>query len=151
MKVSLKRRFWSRVKKTTKCWEWQGGKFWDGYPAIWINGRNERGNRIAFQIQNGPLPSNLDALHKCDNPGCVRGSHLFAGTRAENCVDMGRKGRAEKGSKRWNARLSESAIVQIFKLRRRGRLYREIAKHFDVHPVTIGDVIRGTTWRHVNV
>ena len=53
-----------------------------------------KAHRVAWVLQRGPIPPAHCVLHRCDNPGCVRGSHLFLGTVADNNRDMFAKGRA---------------------------------------------------------
>ena len=56
-------------------------------------GNTEYAHRLGWKIQNGELPDGANVLHRCDNPPCVRGSHLFLGTIADNNADMKAKGR----------------------------------------------------------
>jgi hypothetical protein len=42
---------------------------------------------------NGPVPSGMLILHKCDVRGCVNPDHLFLGTAKDNTRDMMTKGR----------------------------------------------------------
>jgi hypothetical protein len=59
-----------------------------------------RAHRFAWIEANGPVPAGLHVLHTCDNPLCVRPSHLWLGTQAENLADMTAKGRRYYPSKR---------------------------------------------------
>lgn len=151
MRKTIAERIFDKIKigADDECWPWMGAKFLDGYGSIWFRGGNRRASRILCQILGHELLSDIAVLHRCDSPPCMNPRHLFFGTRADNCRDMGRKGRAEKGSKKWCAKLTETDIPKIRALRRQGLFYREIAKQFAVHPVTIGDIFRGSTWKHV--
>ena len=67
-------RFWEKVKKTSKCWNWTGGLA-AGYGRISIQGRRFRAPRVAWFLQHKSWPKNqID--HLCRNRACVRVSHL---------------------------------------------------------------------------
>lgn len=87
--------FWSNVKKTPKCWVWTGTKF-NEYGCFYILGKSFRAHRFSWVLKNGPIKYGLWVCHKCDNPPCVRPSHLFLGTRADNMRDAFKKGRLPK-------------------------------------------------------
>lgn len=85
--------FWSKVKKTKTCWLWIGRLQEKGYgKSARINGE-VRTHRVSWTLANGPIPKDLKILHKCDVRNCVRPTHLFIGTTADNQRDAQRKGR----------------------------------------------------------
>lgn len=95
-------RFWSKVLVGGNgCWEWQGATDRDGYGTCWPSGRvggGKRAHRVSYQTRVGPIPASAPCvLHRCDNPKCVRPSHLFTGTSEENTADRTRKGRSARG------------------------------------------------------
>jgi HNH endonuclease len=49
-------------------------------------------HRASWLIHHGTLPE-LDILHECDTPPCVRPDHLYLGDDYTNQADMMRKGR----------------------------------------------------------
>ncbi len=90
----ISERFWPKVKKSTSgCWLWGAGVNEKGYGIFWMNGRNERASRVAWLLTNGGIPDGLYACHFCDNPICVRPSHIFLGSNRENQLDYQKKRR----------------------------------------------------------
>lgn len=106
---AIEERFWAGVKKTETCWIWtranNGG---DGRTHIYgVMSRGRRGeglirtHRYSWELHNGSIPEGLCALHRCDEPLCVRPDHLFLGTLKDNTQDMVTKGRASGGRPFW--------------------------------------------------
>jgi hypothetical protein len=99
--ASLEVRFWSKVNKNGptlvtklgKCWVWTAAKT-SGYGVIWLGkeAKQVRSSRVAWFLETGRWPKPY-ALHKCDNPACVRFSHLFEGDDRMNTDDKVKKGR----------------------------------------------------------
>lgn len=91
-KRPLADRFWSKVDPTGHCWLWMGALNEHGYGVI--HGPERLAPRTAWELTFGSIPDGLDVLHRCDNPPCVRPSHLWLGTQRDNTADMIAKGRA---------------------------------------------------------
>lgn len=90
-------RFWARVNKTDSCWLWTGGLRRKRYGAVQWNGRKRSAHQVAWEIEHGPIPPGIHLLHAaCDNPRCVRPSHLKLGTNKENHAERVAKGRSSK-------------------------------------------------------
>ena len=149
-------RFWSKVLVGGPgCWEWQATRSKEGYGHFRLNGRQGPvvgAHRHAFALLRS-TPAQC-VLHRCDNPACVRPSHLFEGSRAENNADRDAKGRwgggNQKGSANPRAKLSDAGVRAIRERLEAGDTCRAIAADFGVTPVTIGDIARGRRWRHVS-
>jgi hypothetical protein len=82
----------------TGCWEWYGAFNNYGYGSIRVDGLRVGAHRASYVAHVGPLPSNMQVLHKCDNPSCVNPDHLFLGTQSDNVYDMVHKGRHIHGT-----------------------------------------------------
>jgi hypothetical protein len=98
-------RFWEKVNKLPgedACWEWTGHGDRDGYGRLKNEdrprGKSVRAHRYSWIIANGPIPNGMGVLHDCDNPACVRPSHLKLGTAADNQRDKSvrRRGRVSR-------------------------------------------------------
>jgi hypothetical protein len=77
--------------------------------------------------------------------------HIYPGTGSDNARDRERVGTIpyQKGSANFYAKLTEIHIPLIHALYHDGLSCSEIAARFDVHPETVGYVVRGRTWTHV--
>lgn len=151
----LKARFWAKVEKRgpDECWPWRGASR-GGYGTISIYRTKVTAHRLSYELCIGPIPPGEGyhgtcVLHRCDNPSCVNPSHLFLGTGADNMQDMIRKGRGyfKRGQEHPNAKLSESAVVALRRLRATQRLtHRELGQRFGISHVQVGNIINGIWW-----
>jgi hypothetical protein len=85
--------------------------------------------------------------HKNDTPTDNRVENLFLGTHKDNFADMRQKGRSARGVKNTKAKLSESDVRVIRKIR--GETQDAIAKKFGVTHSTISKIRLGITWNHI--
>src|SRR5688572_669144 len=75
------------------CWPWMLGRNQAGYGKVSWEKMRYRAHRAAWEVEHGPLPPGMCALHSCDNPPCINVRHLFAGTRVDNAKDRESKRR----------------------------------------------------------
>lgn len=166
----LVKRFWAKSTHpvdSKSCWEWTGATR-EGYGAIKVERVVFGAHVLSWRIANGgvAVPDKMDVCHQCDNRKCVRPSHLFIGSRAENMIDARDKGRLEasrmRGEKSPNAVLTddivrflrETYVPHVFGAT---RLAREVRRRFGVtvsrHRIEdivlpgSSDAIRG--WSHI--
>jgi hypothetical protein len=133
-RVPLEVRFWQFVpnRPESGCWPWvgavQSGK---GYPVLTAGGRNGKrvlAKRLAFEIQNGPIPEGHEVFQACGNKRCVRGDHLEALTHSELMRrTMKRDGKwAPSGEDNHRAKLSSAQVAQLRHLAIRGAKTRDL-------------------------
>jgi hypothetical protein len=103
-RAASEKRLWDRVSKNGPvpahrpelgpCWKFTGGgKGPLGHARLHVDGRPTQAHRFAWELENGPIPDGQEVLHRCDNGACVRSTHLFLGTQADNMRDMVQKNR----------------------------------------------------------
>ena len=142
---TLKKRFLQKVDTGSECWLWKGCKNKQGYGSIRVQRKTQLAHRIAYLLFVGTVPLEMDVLHKCDTPSCVRPDHLFLGTAKDNSRDMIQKGRS----------VGKFSVEQIQAIRSRyakTRSWNEwtgIAQEYKVHPVTIRRILLKKTWSMV--
>lgn len=94
-----KKRFWDKVKKNegNGCWIWMGGKNQKGYGRFSIGGKLYAAHRVAYRWSYGNVPKGKLLCHSCNNPSCVRPSHLSPCTDQENTNEAVGNGSYTKG------------------------------------------------------
>lgn len=137
------------------CWVWARIPGNHGYGALKIGSRldgsrrSELAHRLSWSLAFGD-PGEASVLHACDNRLCVRPSHLFLGTQADNLADMRAKGRARdgmaRGSRHGRSKLDERAVGAI---RASVSSSLDLAMRFGVTAGTIRKVRGCRAWRHV--
>lgn len=155
---TLEDRFWSKVDKSGECWEWMASKRPEGYGWFRLGGRMHSAHRISLMLQGIDLSKSICVLHHCDNPSCVRPSHLFLGDRADNAKDRNNKNRQSKGIKHsmacsgeahGSSILKNNDVKEIRRLCAQGVIHRDIAEKYGVHKSLISKVNLRSSWAYV--
>ena len=133
------------------CWLWQGTKDAYGYGRLPTQKqKNARAHRVAFALFYGQIPKGMHILHSCDNPPCVSPHHLRTGNPSDNARDRVEHGRQSRGDAHPYSVLTEEKVKNILHAFHVSHIkQRTLAIEYNVHPVTIHDVVHRKTWAHV--
>lgn len=117
---SIDRGYVSKNGKPSKCWEWQGAVFSNGYgrlttPVVTKAERFLRTHRYSLFLKRGnkAIPPSMKALHRCDNRLCCNPKHIYMGDHAQNMKDMKERGRASKGTSHFRSVFTEDDVQVI--------------------------------------
>ena len=152
--VPVEQRFWDKVEKlpgAKACWLWRATTALPGgYGAFWDGQKMRRSHVFAWELENWPVPKGLHICHRCDNPPCVRPSHLFPGTDADNLRDAWAKDRMIHGERCSWSKLSEADVRCI----RRSWAWgiadaNGLAVAYGVSEACVRKVVTRQTWRRV--
>jgi hypothetical protein len=169
---SLRLRFRAKVYKRgphlihmpTRCWMWVGGRSKNGYGRLKERGFWILAHRRSWELHRGAIPVGLLVCHHCDNPSCVRPSHLFVGTDADNkadCVAKGRQARGAKcapinpnppvlqGMKHGRAKLTDAIVLQIRAECAAGEFQHVVAKRHGVCQAMVNHIVTRKRWGHL--
>jgi Ni/Co efflux regulator RcnB len=149
-------KFWSRVdiQGERECWLWRGEIDKSGYGRF---GTRVNGAQIALAhvfsltIATQEVANGRFAIHHCDTPACVNPLHLRWGTHEDNMRDMKTRGRSTVGEKCAAARLTEQQVRELFTRWKRGERVVALAAEYGVRHQTVSHIIKGDTWRHLNL
>lgn len=121
-----------------ECWECHLAPNQKGYSNVAVGGRSGtkwRAHRLVWTVMNGPIPMFGNILHSCDNRRCIRPSHLWCGSEADNTADMMAKGR-NKYILPDNRKLKDH-MHEVLELRANGLSLAKIAARFGVSATTV--------------
>lgn len=152
----VRERWITKVLIGDDCWEWTGAKA-RGYGVIRSGRAGDPivlAHRLSYEWFRGPVPHKLHVLHRCDNPGCVKPSHLFLGTQADNNADRDAKGRSgllgQIGEKHPLAKLTDKSVARMRELYATELISQpELGRVFDVTQATVNSILTGKNWRHL--
>jgi hypothetical protein len=162
VKEDVRTRFYRHVRKVDGegCWEWVGFLDKNGYGKFtWCKGVYKRAHRVAWVLDgNAELPPSVYLLHKCDNPACIRPSHMMPGSQKDNIRDMdakGRRGKSSKptalvGEKHWKASLTDDLVRKAREMFANGASKASIVRDLGASPNAIYALLDGKTWKHVS-
>ena len=147
------RNFLKNIKKSDSCWVWTGTLKHGAlkYGVLTMNRKHLRAHRFSWVLHNGPIPTGMCVLHRCDNPPCVNIKHLFLGTREQNNADRNRKKRTVivRGEKSGRAILNRQIVKLIKRHIKKGVTFSHLGQLFGVRWQTIQAIAKGRTWKHV--
>jgi hypothetical protein len=149
------------VNEKTGCWDWKASVAGKGYGQMKIPGMRKQvyAHRLSYVIHypvatgvrwwNNEIPRGLCVCHVCDNPLCVKPSHLFLGTAKDNLQDMKAKDRHLKGERNAKAKLTENKVIHIHRLSDSGVSQGKIAQAYGVSQGQVFKILHGIRWNDV--
>lgn len=155
----LQVRFWASVPSKPEdpdaCWEWVRAKEEDGgygLVRLKISGKRRMmgAHRLSLLFKEKVLKPGTLACHTCDNPSCVRWSHLFPGGYVDNAQDCLQKGRHTFKYYRQCGRKDKLNAAIVVTMRRRaekGETYSALAREYGVNVSTASAAVQGITWK----
>jgi hypothetical protein len=151
--VELVERFHEKWKlnKRSGCWEWTASVAGKGYGQIKLPGERRQiyAHRLSYLIHYGHLADDLLICHTCDNPKCVKPSHLFVGTPADNLQDMKAKDRHLHGTRNKKSKLSDDQVRHAHRLSAEGMSQGKIAKVLNVAQSTVFKLLKGDRYQGI--
>lgn len=154
-RILVSHHFDKKYDQKEGCWNWKGMVFKNrgGYGCFTcrpLGIKTARAHRVAYQLANRVnILENVHVLHSCDNPRCVNPDHLFLGDQPSNMEDRQTKNRQNKGDDHGMHKLKEPQVLEIRSRLKNKEKGRTLAKEFGVTEITISDIKRRRSWRHL--
>ena len=149
-------RFWPKVNKRgpkilrRRCWIWEGTGGRYGCFSFSRRKAPLGAHVVSFFFKHGRWPKPC-CLHRCDNPRCVRPSHLFEGSQKDNAHDRDAKGHTvfpplHLGEKNHKSKLTRDDVIRI---RGMSGSNAQIGRLYGVSTTSIWQIKKRRVWRHV--
>ena len=139
----------SKRDPATGCWNWTGTRTSAGYGianSALLGLRQVSAHRLSYEVFKGVIPKGKLVRHKCDNPACIRPSHLQLGTNQDNANDKVERGRSNTGEKNPCSKLTADKVLEIY---RDGQTAQKIADCYGVSVQTVKYIRQGRLWSSV--
>ena len=127
-----------------------------GYRRVNLNqpGATKQGQQVhrlvAMAFLGEPGPGQIQVNHINSDPSDNRAENLEWATRSENMRHAYRFGKAcNKGERNSNSKLTDGQVLSVFTRRSMGESAESIAADLGVTKTTVGDILIGKTWRHL--
>jgi hypothetical protein len=138
-------RLMSNVDISNDCWLWTGATDERGYGRHYDPRamKTRRAHQQMFEAMHGYLPAEI--LHSCDTAGCVKPTHLSAGTHIDNMRDMAAKGRGS------TAKLTPDNVRHIRNayVAGRGGTSSALQEMYGISRHTVRQIALRETWKDV--
>jgi hypothetical protein len=152
-------RFWEKVDKhgplpshrpeLGNCWVWIASVS-RGYGQFWLDGEQWKSHRVSWMLEHGSI-DDTHLMHRCDNPLCVRPSHLQKGTLLENNADRDAKWRQAHSERSGTSKGTPQEILSITDLYFDHKwTQEELAEAFDRTQASVSQILRGVAWKHLD-
>jgi hypothetical protein len=107
----------------------------------------QKAHRVSWAIAFGEITRDIQVLHHCDNPPCVRPDHLFLGDNDLNVLDKVIKDRQTRHERSWSAKLTEAQIADMRERWRRHEPAHALAAYFGVCEAHVRRICRRRYWK----
>ena len=139
-------RFWQKVKVGPGCWEWLGAIGSKGYGVANFGGRSRKTHRLMWELTFGPVENGLHVCHACDNPPCVRPTHLYLATNSQNIQDAFDRGLMPQRDPEKYGKLTRAQVAEIRRRRATGERRDEVAAAFGINESTVWRITSRRQW-----
>lgn len=131
-----------------ECWPWLAGCDGKGYGAFAFGGRVLIASRLAWVIEHGSVPVELQVLHTCDNPPCCNPAHHYLGTHGHNVHDRTVRRRMihHRGANNCNAKLTVEQAADARRLHSEGLTATALGRRFGMSQSSMSKLIRGESY-----
>lgn len=141
-----------RYRLPTETWLPLSPIIRDGYATVNLPREGgkaiRRIHRLVLEVFEGPGPAGSIACHRDGDRLNNDISNLYWGTQQTNSDDAVRHGTKARGEA-LRSKLTETAVIEIRRLREQGLSMRGLGDRFDVSESNVRSIVRGRTWRHL--
>lgn len=153
--VSPEERIGLRIKPNGECREWTGCMSRKDpvtgvadRPVMRYEQRQQLVSRVVWKLTYGQIADGMVIAHHCDNPKCIRTSHLYEASQSRNILDAVSRNRwkAPRLDNHNMAKLTCAQVAVIRERRAAGVSAKSLASEYGVCVDTIWLLLRRKTW-----
>lgn len=134
-------KLWTKIdrKSDSECWLWTGVTNDRGYGYLRIGPKQKYAHRLVWEITRGQkLQEGNWVRHTCENNACCNPRHMQV--------------KMYRGAGHPRSKLTEGNVIDIRNLyTTTGQSHSQLGSQFNVSKRTIGRIVTGNGWKHVNL